>query len=193
MIIRFVDARHPGASHDSHVWRTSQFKQKLEQENELNTWVLGNITLRVIQLHVIYGKFILISSGDAGYPLQSYIMTPFRMAESGSPQAKYNMVHSKARNIVERTIGVLKGKFRCLLALRGLHYEPGKCTKIINTCCVLHNISIQYKVPNNDQILTTQPEVSDDEEMPETSLDEVNNMNLAKSMRIRIMQSLQDN
>lgn len=192
MLIRFVDARHPGASHDSHVWRTSSFKQKLEQGNEINTWVLGNITLRIIQLHVIYEKYNFISSGDAGYPLQTYIMTPFRMAESGSPQAKYNMVHSKARNIVERTIGVLKGKFRCLLALRGLHYEPEKCTRIINTCCVLHNISIEYKVPDNDHILDIDAEVNV-EEITEPSLDEVNNNDLAKSMRIRIMQSMQDN
>lgn len=115
------------------------------------------------------------------------------MAESGSPQAKYNMIHSNARNVVERTIGVLKGKFRCLLALRGLHYQPEKCTKIINTCCVLYNICIEFNVPNDDQILNAEADVNNNGEVSEASTDEVYNNDLAKSIRIRIMQSLQDN
>ncbi|XP_037808618.1 putative nuclease HARBI1 [Lucilia sericata] len=120
MAIRYVDARHAGANHDSFVFNTSDLKSYLQR----NSWILG----------------------DAGYPLQSFLMTPFRMTETGSPKARYNTIHSKARNIVERTIGVLKSRFRCLLSARALHYSPNKATQIVNVCCALHNICLHFRV-----------------------------------------------
>lgn len=37
--------------------------------------------------------------------------------------------------------------FRCLLAARALHYNPITAAKIVNACCVLHNIANQNRVP----------------------------------------------
>lgn len=71
-------------------------------------------------------------------------MTPYRSTIDGSPEAIYNTKHAKARNIVERTIGVLKNRFRCLLGARQLHYKPAKAIKIVNVCAALHNICIEY-------------------------------------------------
>ena len=71
-------------------------------------------------------------------------MTPYRSAEEGSAEALYNTKHAKARNIVERTIGVLKNRFRCLLGARQLHFKPEKAIKIVNICVALHNICIEY-------------------------------------------------
>ncbi len=57
------------------------------------------------------------------------------------------MSHACARSVVERTIGLLKGRWRCLDASGGrLLYDPGKVCQIILACCVLHNICLSYGV-----------------------------------------------
>lgn len=70
------------------------------------------------------------------------MMTPIVDAPEGSPQQYYTKLHCSARNTVERTIGVLKNRWRCLLRHRVLHYHPDVAAKIINACCVLHNMCI---------------------------------------------------
>lgn len=68
------------------------------------------------------------------------MMTPIVDALVGSPEEYYTKLHSVARNTVERTIGVLKNRWRCLLGHRVLHYHPDVAARIINACCVLHNL-----------------------------------------------------
>lgn len=44
MRIRYVDARHAGASHDSLVWNASEFRGFLKRNydgGERNNWLLG--------------------------------------------------------------------------------------------------------------------------------------------------------
>ncbi|XP_036346180.1 putative nuclease HARBI1 [Rhagoletis pomonella] len=125
MVITFVDARHPGANHDSFVWNVSHAEQELKSDynnGKTNTWLLG----------------------DFGYPLQPYLMTPFRSA-ADEIQRIYNTKHSKARNVIERCFGVLKNRFRCIIGSRGLHYSPEKVTQIVNVCCAIHNVCIFFQ------------------------------------------------
>lgn len=65
-------------------------------------------------------------------------MTPYRNPDPGTIEGRYNITHSAARNIVERTICNLKSRFRCLQGQ--LYYSPLKASKIINVCCALQNI-----------------------------------------------------
>lgn len=74
-------------------------------------------------------------------------MTPISDAEDNSPEAFYNDLHSTARNSVERTIGLLKGRFRCLLVHRVLDYHPDVVAKIVIACCVLHNMCNRAGMP----------------------------------------------
>ncbi|KAJ8709363.1 hypothetical protein PYW07_009189 [Mythimna separata] len=75
------------------------------------------------------------------------MMTPILGAAPGSPEEHYTELHCKVRNTVERCIGVLKGRWRCLLAHRVLHYDPVTAAKIVNACVVLHNIAKSRNVP----------------------------------------------
>lgn len=108
-----------------------------------------------------YKKYIRI--GDAGYPLEPFLMTPYRSAVERSPEAIFNSRHAKARNIVERTIGVLKNRFRCLLGARQLHYKPAKATKIVNVCAALHNICIEYQSFNVEEDIPINSEENSNE------------------------------
>ncbi|XP_055905488.1 putative nuclease HARBI1 [Eupeodes corollae] len=128
MKIRFINAKHPGSTHDSNVFNMSSLRTLLEREHQrgqTNTWLLG----------------------DAGYPLKPYLMTPFRNTESGSLESAFNKKHAQGRNIIERTIGVLKNRFRCLLTARQLHYSPKKARQITNVCAALHNICLFHNTP----------------------------------------------
>ncbi|XP_055918421.1 putative nuclease HARBI1 [Eupeodes corollae] len=115
MCIRYVDARYPGSTHDSFVWNCSNLKSVLE------TWYQRGERSMFL--------------GDAGYPLSSCLLTPFRNVSSGSRQSLFNKQHAKGRNIIERTIGVLKSRFHCLFNERKMHYAPSKAKQIVNACC----------------------------------------------------------
>lgn len=110
-------------------------------------------------------------------------MTPFRTTVNGSPESYYNNIHAKGRNIVERTIGVLKNRFRCLLVARQLHYTPEFAGKIISVCAALHNICIHFNIE--------WPEGQIDEDMDVPDCNDENDSN-ASSIRLRIMNELRN-
>lgn len=72
-------------------------------------------------------------SGDSGYPLRPWLMTPFLDADAGSPEGMYNQKHIRARVTIENTFGRLKNRWRCLCKDRVLHYKPTKCAQIIHS------------------------------------------------------------
>lgn len=69
-------------------------------------------------------------------------------ADEGSPEENFTDLHVRARSAVERCIGVLKSRFRCLH--RALEYAPAKVGRIINSCAILHNKCIGHDLPIPD-------------------------------------------
>ncbi|XP_069363515.1 putative nuclease HARBI1 [Maniola hyperantus] len=125
-------ARYPGSSHDSFIWCNSALRSKMQDLNAhgVECWLLG----------------------DSGYPSEPWLLTPILNAADGSQEAIYTARHIKARNCVERCIGVLKGRFRCILKHRTLEYDPVKAGKIVNACAVLHNMCLSVHLPINDNM-----------------------------------------
>uniref|UniRef100_A0AAV2JKC6 DDE Tnp4 domain-containing protein n=1 Tax=Knipowitschia caucasica TaxID=637954 RepID=A0AAV2JKC6_KNICA len=67
---------------------------------------------------------------------------------SDSSGSVYNDKHVRTRSIIERTIGILKGRWMCLDTAGGkLLYKPEKVCRIIMAYCVLHNIAMKRGVP----------------------------------------------
>ena len=83
-----------------------------------------------------------------GYPnrlgyLAPYNGTKYHLSEyrdGPEPQGKkeiFNYAHSSLRNVIERSFGVLKMKWRILLQMPS--YAPHKQSQIIVACMALHN------------------------------------------------------
>ncbi|RLU16480.1 hypothetical protein DMN91_010548 [Ooceraea biroi] len=123
-----VNAAHGGRTHDARVWRASHVCNHLLEmytAGQRDAWLLG----------------------DSGYPLLPYLMTPKLNVPQHSPSAKYTQCHVRARSCIERCIGVLKGRWRCLRKERALHYTPEVAARIVNAACVLHNIALRWRLP----------------------------------------------
>lgn len=80
--------------------------------------------------------------GDAAYSIQKYVMVPFK--DNGhltNAQVQYNTRLSQSRMMVERTIGLLKGRFRSLLDILPMR-RTDLIPKYICACCILHNVCL---------------------------------------------------
>lgn len=127
-----VNARYPGSTHDSLIWRASLVNSFLRR--------LCNTMGRA-------WKFFMLA--DNGYPLQPWLTKPYESPNTPA-QKLYNKIHKQLRSLVERAIGLLKARFRCLLGERKLRYNPLMSGYIIYACATLHNYLIDNNCPVDD-------------------------------------------
>lgn len=80
----FVNAKYPGSVHDSAIWQMSKLKSLVNDNGPM---------------------FLL---GDSGFPSGRNMLTPVLQETPNSKEERYNIAHKKARNIIERSFGVLK-------------------------------------------------------------------------------------
>ncbi|XP_071652534.1 putative nuclease HARBI1 isoform X1 [Temnothorax longispinosus] len=128
-----INARYPGARNDAYIWNTSAIK-------------------RAMEFHYNRGERRTCLIGDAGYPLEPWLMTPLAHYPEWSRQYQYTLKLCKARNIVERFFGVLKAIWRCLSSQRVLMYAPNIAGQIVNACAILHNMRLHYRLPIDVEI-----------------------------------------
>ena len=132
-----VVARWPGSVHDSHIFRTSQIQEYLEQH------------------HTSLEDGIML--GDSGYALKTYHMTPYLDPITAKERA-FSRSLRKTRVLIEQVFGRSK---------RGLHLlhseirmKPEKVCLLIGACAILQNIAIMFNEPEEDEDIDPQePEV----------------------------------
>uniref|UniRef100_A0A8C1N3H2 Putative nuclease HARBI1 n=1 Tax=Cyprinus carpio TaxID=7962 RepID=A0A8C1N3H2_CYPCA len=123
-ITNFV-AKWPGSTHDSFILTNSALCQQFSEGQIPDGWLLG----------------------DSGYPLRPWLMTPI-LHPASEAHERYSRAQRKTRGVVERCIGVLKSRFRCIDHSGGvLLYTPERACQIIAAVCVLHNICQMHHVP----------------------------------------------
>lgn len=89
--------------------------------------------------------FFFIS--DDAFPLSTRVMKPFKPTKTTpltQEQKVFNYRLSRARRCVENSFGILSRKWLCLS--QPLRQMPGRASKIVLTCCVLHNLLLQNKI-----------------------------------------------
>ncbi|RWR90744.1 putative nuclease HARBI1 [Cinnamomum micranthum f. kanehirae] len=105
---------------------------------------------------ILIGKFYLVDGGYAntrGF-VASYRGIRYHLKEWSTtqapqtPQELFNLRHSKARNVVERTFAVLKQRFPILKTT--LRYPLNTQAKIVVACCVMYNYIKQWNY--NDEL-----------------------------------------
>ncbi|XP_035209924.1 putative nuclease HARBI1 [Stegodyphus dumicola] len=138
-----VNAKFSGSSHDSFVWRSSEVRHALSMHQETGSWLLGKQFFSFVRyFRSVKKKFN--TSGDAFYPLEPWLLTPVSSPTVGCANEMYNKKHATARSCIERCIGVLKSRFRCLLHARELNYEPttaGKLQMPVQCCIIFAGIT----------------------------------------------------
>ncbi|XP_055852085.1 putative nuclease HARBI1 isoform X2 [Episyrphus balteatus] len=159
MKILAINAKYGGSAHDSFVWRQSAQRNKLNMEycsGVSSSWLLGTIYMWT-NYSIEASDVTFYITGDSGYPLEPFLLTPYRSATLNSPESRFNKTHAQARSIVERCIGVMKSRWRSILEERKLRYSPKRAAQIINVCAALHNICIENGEPLLDDFASSHP------------------------------------
>ncbi|XP_029440514.1 putative nuclease HARBI1 [Rhinatrema bivittatum] len=124
-VITNVFAKFPGSSHDAHILNQSPLAEYMRAEGSSDGWLLG----------------------DSAYTLETWLMTPFLHPREASQDA-YNRAHRTTHRAMERTLALLKARFRALDNSKGaLPFTPEKVCKIFTVCCMLHNLAIWNGLP----------------------------------------------
>jgi hypothetical protein len=91
--LRFINivSKWLGSTHNSYILNNSSLKTMFESGTVPEGWLLGR----------------------SGYLLRPWLLTPV-INPTTRPEERYNIAHIKTRNTVERSVGALKSRFRCL-------------------------------------------------------------------------------
>ena len=101
---------------------------------------------------------------DSAYPLFEWLITPFRdNGRLNQGQRRFNRVLSSCRQVVERCIGHLKGRFRRLREIT-LHILEDIVQNIVSGCilhilCVLRNDNVERFTEEPDDDLNQYPNI----------------------------------
>ncbi|XP_020296760.1 putative nuclease HARBI1 [Pseudomyrmex gracilis] len=119
------------------------------------TGQVGSVHMRVFRLSNVESLFTDANFpdnshilGDAAYCIRKHVIVPFKdNGHLSERQLTFNKRLSTARTIVERSLGLLKSRFRSILDTLPMQ-RTNLIPKYIVACCILHNICLLH----NDMI-----------------------------------------
>lgn len=127
-----------GSVHDARVFRLSSLQEYIN-----NPAKFPNNT------HLI---------GDTAYALHKHLLVPY--SDNGhltQYQKNYNSCLSSTRMVIERSFGLLKGRWRSLLHVLAMNYVEFIPYHTL-ACCILHNICLLQKDELDMQDIATEVE-----------------------------------
>ncbi|XP_042440767.1 protein ALP1-like [Zingiber officinale] len=134
--------------------------------------VLRNAISRPHGLRVPRGYYYLVDSGYCNangfltpYRGQRYHLKEFDGHQPETAEEYFNMKHSKARNVIERCFGLLKGRWKILASPSFFAIQTQ--VRIIIACCLLHNLIRKFMSFDPQELIMEEEEESEDEESDE--------------------------
>lgn len=170
LMITSINARFPGSNHDAYIYSNSRVNVTLENlyrenPNEMSFLIGKTVEKGIFSSHLPnIAPFMYL--GDSAYPLTPWLMKIFpRHANLTRDERRFNKKLSVIRSTVERCIGILKGRWRCLSVERALRYSPINASYIVNACAVLHNFLINnnYNIAPNENLNDIRIDENDDD------------------------------
>lgn len=142
--MRFLDviAGWPGSLSDAVVLRSSGFSKLAEEGRRLNGKKIELFKGTELREYIV---------GDAGFPLQPWLLTPYQGKVLSDLQAEFNKRHSATRLVAQMALARLKEMWRII---HGVMWMPDKnrLPRIVLACCLLHNIVIDMEDETLDEI-----------------------------------------
>ncbi|XP_071455438.1 putative nuclease HARBI1 [Hetaerina americana] len=122
----------PGSVDDQFIWTNGSVKKIMKEAHDKKM-----------------GSFYII--GDTSYELEPWLLTPLPHASEGTAEYRYTQALFRARSVVDRLYGALRGQWKCLIQESALQYQPKQASTIISACAVLHNILAYQRIPPSEE------------------------------------------
>ena len=87
---------------------------------------------------------------DSAYTSTEFVLPAIKQQSANTPKkSRFNKKHVSTRNVIERSFGVLKRRWQCLLSAMELNLL--NVVDVISACFILHNICIDRNEPLDDE------------------------------------------
>ncbi|XP_060092555.1 putative nuclease HARBI1 [Heteronotia binoei] len=141
-------AKFPGSVHDAQIFMSSGFNHLLAARPDGQGWLLGKATSRQRGAPLPSPVLTFLSStGDRGYSLLPYLLTPYQ-EDAPEDWAEYYQVYRATCMDIDCAFGQLKMRFCCLQHIDGQHrMQPLPVAKLVAVCVMLHNITARQCLP----------------------------------------------
>lgn len=129
----------PGSYHDSSIFKSTPLYRTMKAASGDMWWQCGT------EVQGVRIPFSILA--DSAYACETHVIPAFRDSQTrdSAAAARFNTVHSKTRNVIERAFGRLKARWRILF--KRSEIKEKTYTTIVSACFVLHNICESYKQP----------------------------------------------
>ncbi|KAF8785100.1 Centromere protein V like protein [Argiope bruennichi] len=134
----FVDVGTNGRISDGGVWGKCKLKSALDK-NTLNILVANTLPLTNTKV-----PYVIVA--DDAFPLSFNLMKPYPGRGLNEEERIFNYRLSRARRISENAFGILATRFQ--IFKQRILTTPMNATKIVLSCCALHN----FLISNNSNI-----------------------------------------
>jgi hypothetical protein len=130
-----------GSSHADRRWRTSHSTASINSINQTSDNI---VYFRTVNDNVVLAEHRgLYFICDGGYNTFPCLICPYKHQPPGTNIEKWSKQIESVRKDVECTFGILKKRFLILKHALRIH-DPQKIERVFVTCCVLHNMLLEY-------------------------------------------------